>query len=97
MICVCRTNYLDVAGFSLITLQRWGWPRGDHPKCFTDMSRSSKPLPQVALHPFPGDLHLLTTAAPEGWEPRALFGSQRFKAGSCAAVEHSMAVPWKHW
>ncbi|CAL1147595.1 unnamed protein product [Cladocopium goreaui] len=34
----------------------------------------------VALHPFPGDLHLLTTAAPEGWEPRALFGSQRFKA-----------------
>jgi hypothetical protein len=38
-------------------------------------------LPQVALHPFPGDLHLLITAAPEGWELRALFGSQRFKAG----------------
>jgi len=59
------------------------FPKEDHLKWISISSM----LPQVALHPFPGDLHLLTTAAPEGWEPRALFGSQRFKAGKKASVE----------
>ena len=58
----------------------------DHPKSMTiSFSEPPSNAPQVALHPFPGDLHLLATAAPAGWEPRALFGSQRFKARGHAA------------
>jgi hypothetical protein len=33
---------------------------------------------------------LLITAAPEGWELRALFGSQRFKAGK-------KSISWGTW